>query len=269
MIHEAHILISIDFMCKDFAKLLYRNPEGLSMARVTVWNEFLHEREDETARAIYPDGIHAVIAGFLRDAGHEVATATLEEPEHGLTAETLGSTDVLVWWGHKAHGAVSDAAVERVKARVLEGMGLIVLHSGHDSKIFRALMGTNTGALRWYIDGTHSRVWVIDKGHRIAQGLGDCFVVPADETYGEHFGIPEPEHLVFISWFPGGEVFRSGCCFLRGAGKIFYFQPGHETFPVYHQPEVQTVIKNAVEWAGPAAGNVAYTTGHVKPAESI
>jgi trehalose utilization protein len=187
--------------------------------------------------------------------------------EHGLTQEALDQTDVLIWWGHKAHGAVEDAVVERIKARVLEGMGLIVLHSGHDSKIFRSLMGTNTGHLRWYIAGTHSRVWVIDKAHPIARGLDDYFVIPADETYGEHFGIPEPDHLVFISWFPGGEVFRSGCCFLRGAGRIFYFQPGHETFPVYHQAEVQTVIKNAVGWACPSKGKMTYIKDHVRPAE--
>ncbi|MCL2002872.1 MAG: ThuA domain-containing protein [Oscillospiraceae bacterium] len=234
------------------------------MARVTVWNEFLHEKRNDEVKAIYPDGIHAVIAGFLRGAGHEVGTATLEMPEHGLTAEVLEQTDVLIWWGHMAHDKVDDAVVNRVRDRVLEGMGLIVLHSGHASKIFQALMGTDTWNLRWYHSDTYERVWVVDKSHRIAQGLDDCFVIPQDEVYGEHFGIPEPEHLVFITWFPGGEVFRSGCCFHRGAGKIFYFQPGHETFPIYHQSEVQTVIKNAVDWARPASINkVTYTTGNV------
>ena len=236
------------------------------MARVTVWNEFLHERQEGAAKAVYPDGIHAVIAGFLRDAGHEARTATLDMPEHGLSAEVLARTDVLVWWGHMAHDRVDDGVAARVKARVLEGMGLIVLHSAHASKIFAALMGTDTWNLRWYEDDTYERVWVIDKSHPIARGLDDSFVIPADETYGEHFGIPEPERLVFITWYPGGEVFRSGCCFTRGAGRIFYFQPGHETYPVYYQSEVQTVIRNAVDWA--AAGEPArYITGQVEPAE--
>jgi trehalose utilization protein len=238
------------------------------MARVTVWNEFLHEKKDEEVIAVYPDGIHAVIAAFLKDAGHETATATLEMPEHGLSADVLEKTDVLIWWGHMAHDKVDDAVVARVKERVLEGMGLIVLHSGHASKIFAALMGTDVWNLRWYEDGTYERVWVIDKGHPIAKGLPDCFVIPADETYGERFGIPEPDKLVFITWYPGGEVFRSGCCFNRGAGRIFYFQPGHETFPVYHQSEVQTIITNAVEWACPASREkTVYTTGHVRPEE--
>ena len=237
------------------------------MARVTVWNEFLHERREDAAKAVYPDGMHAVIAGFLREDGHEVGTATLEMPEHGLTAGVLARTDVLIWWGHMAHDRVDDGVVARVKARVLEGMGLIVLHSAHASKIFASLMGTDTGNLRWYEDHTYERVWVIDKSHRIARGLDDCFVIPADETYGERFGIPEPDHLVFITWYPGGEVFRSGCCFLRGAGRIFYFQPGHETYPVYHQSEVQTVIRNAVEWARPVSGTVTYLAGQTEPEE--
>ena len=241
------------------------------MIRVTVWNEFLHERKDSDTKAVYPDGIHAVIASFLREAGHDVKTATLDMPEHGLTAEVLEKTDVLIWWGHAAHDKVSDAVVSRVKDRVFEGMGLIVLHSGHASKIFQTLMGTDTWNLRWYDNGgTYERIWVIDKSHRIAQGLDDCFIIPLDETYGERFGIPEPDQLVFITWFPGGEVLRSGCCFTRGAGKIFYFQPGHETFPIYYQSEVQTVIKNAVEWACPVSKDkVTYTTGQVEPMEKI
>jgi trehalose utilization protein len=238
------------------------------MARVTVWNEFLHELEDGESKAVYPDGMHAVIAAFLNDAGHEAGTAVLEMPEHGLTVETLDRTDVLIWWGHKAHDRVDDAIVARVRERVLAGMGLIVLHSGHASKIFASLMGTDVWNLRWYVDGNRRRLWTIDKGHPIARGLPDCFVIPADETYGERFGIPEPDHLVFITWYPGGEVFRSGCCFLRGAGRIFYFQPGHETFPVYYQSEVQTVIKNAVAWAcPPSQDKVTYATGWVRPEE--
>ena len=170
-------------------------------------------------------------------------------PEHGLTQEVLDTTDVLLWWGHCKHEAVADEIVQRVYDRVNAGMGLIVLHSGHGSKIFRKLMGTNTGYLRWREDGEMVRLWVMDLAHPIAQGLGEYFELPAEETYGEHFDIPAPEELVFVSWVPGGEVFRSGCCWHRGQGRIFYFQPGHETYPAYYDANVQKVIRQAVRWA--------------------
>src|SRR5262245_58719019 len=122
---------------------------GGPMIRVTVWNEYRHEKESAKIGAIYPEGIHGAIAAGLREHGDlTVRTATLDEPEHGLSAAVLGATDVLVWWGHKAHHEVDDAVVARVKERVLDGMGLVVLHSGHYSKIFTSLMGT-TCALKW------------------------------------------------------------------------------------------------------------------------
>ncbi len=218
---------------------------------VTVWNEFRHERGNPAVAAIYPQGIHGAIAGFLRaEAGLRVRTATLDEPEHGLAEAVVAATDVLVWWGHTAHAAVSDTVVDRVRRRVLEGMGLIVLHSGHYSKIFKALMGT-TCSLKWRESGDRERVWTVAPSHPIARGVGETFAIPVEEMYGEPFGIPEPDELVFVSWFSGGEVFRSGCAWRRGNGRVFYFQPGHETYPIYHQPEVQRVIANAVRWAGP------------------
>ena len=180
-------------------------------------------------------------------------TATLDEPEHGLTAEVLADTDVLTWWGHMAHGEVKDEIVSRVHQRVLDGMGLIVLHSAHFSKIFKKLMGTSCD-LKWREIGEKERIWVVEPGHPIAAGLGEYFEIPHTEMYGERFDIPAPDTLVFISWYQGGEVFRSGCCFHRGKGKIFYFRPGHETFPIYYQPEVLRVITNAVRWAAPAGG---------------
>lgn len=217
---------------------------------VTVWNEFRHEKSDTAVAAIYPDGIHSAIADFLRtQPDMTVGTATLDEPEHGLTQSVLDATDVLLWWGHLFHEEVSDAVVRRVQARVLAGMGLIVLHSGHASKIFHALMGTHTRRLRWREDGDMQRYWVMDHTHPIAQGLGDYFELPIEETYGEHFDIPKPDDLVFVSWAPGGEVFRSGCCWSRGLGRIFYFQPGHETCPSYYDGHVQQVIVQAVRWA--------------------
>lgn len=221
--------------------------------RVTVWNEARHEKTHAEVKAVYPDGIHTVIADALQKHGLDVRTATLDEPEHGLTQEVLKNTDVLIWWGHMAHGDVQDEIVERVHERVLQGMGLIVLHSGHFSKIFKKLMGT-TCNLKWREIGEKERLWVVNPGHPIAAGLGEYFELEHEEMYGELFDIPAPDELVFISWFAGGEVFRSGCCFFRGSGKIFYFRPGHETLPTYYQEDVQKVIYNAVLWAAPAGG---------------
>lgn len=221
-----------------------------STIRVTVWNEGRHEKTHEEVRRVYPHGIHAVLAEAFRGAGFEARTATLDEPEHGLTEKVLAETDVLTWWGHMAHQDVSDEIVNRVAKRVLEGMGLIVLHSGHMSKPFLKLMGT-TGALKWREAGEKERLWIVDPSHPIAAGLPEYFELPHEEMYGEFFDVPAPDQLVLVSWFQGGEVFRSGCCWNRGLGKIFYFRPGHETFPTYYQKEVQQVLINAVRWAAP------------------
>jgi trehalose utilization protein len=223
----------------------------MSNIRVTVWGEFRHEKTNEKVRKLYPDGMHKVIAGHLKaQKGISAKTATLDEPEHGLTEKVLDNTDVLTWWGHMAHHEVSDAIVEKVHARVLEGMGLIALHSAHFSKIFRKLMGTNC-SLRWREAGEKERLWNIEPSHPITQGIGDYFELPHVEMYGERFDIPTPDKLLFISWFQGGEVFRSGCVWERGHGKIFYFRPGHETLPIYHDENVMKIITNAVRWAAP------------------
>jgi trehalose utilization protein len=226
----------------------------MSDIRVTIWNEFRHEQQHEKVQAVYPQGIHTVIGDGLREHGFtSVRYATLDQPEHGLSDDVLAQTDVLLWWGHMAHSEVSDAVVEKTAARVLDGMGLIVLHSGHYAKVFKRLMGT-TCDLKWREAGERERVWCINPAHPIADGLPDYFDIPHHEMYGEPFGIPEPDSLVFVSWFQGGEVFRGGCCFYRGRGKIFYFSPGHETHPVYFQPEIRRVIANAVRWAAPTNG---------------
>ena len=219
--------------------------------RVTVWNENVHERLHESVRRVYPAGLHEAIAGGLRrhlGADAVIATATMEQPDHGLTPEVLEATDVLTWWGHMVHEDVSDTIVERIHEHVLAGMGILILHSGHESKIFRRLMGT-TCALRWREAGDREVVWTVNPTHPIAAGVPSPFIVPQNEMYGEFFDIPQPDELVFVSSFEGHEVFRSGCCFKRGFGRVFYFSPGHETFPVYHQPEVQRVIANGVRWA--------------------
>ena len=221
--------------------------------RVTVWGENVHEREEEPVRALYPDGMHAAIAagltGLLGDRV-SVRTATLDEPEHGLTDSVLAQTDVLTWWGHTAHDRVDDAVVDRVQAAVLGGVGLLALHSAHYSKIFQRLLGTSC-SLRWRNDGERELVWTVDPGHPIAAGVPHPIVIDAHEMYGEHFDIPAPDELVFVSSFAGGEVFRGGCCFRRGAGRIFYFSPGDQDYPIYHHPDVQRVLANAVQWAAP------------------
>ena len=238
------------------------------MTKVTVWNEFVHEQENDAVAEIYPDGIHATIADALEDHGFETGTATLQEPDHGLTEEVLEETDVLTWWGHAAHDEVEDEVVERVKSHVLDGMGLLVLHSAHYSKIFRSLMGTTCG-LKWREAAERERLWVVEPGHPIAAGIDDCIELEETEMYGERFDVPQPDALVFNSWFEGGEVFRSGCCYRRGKGRVFYFRPGHETYPIYHDEQVQQVLANGVEWAAPTENTAMSSSGNSDPREDI
>lgn len=222
--------------------------------RTVVWNENVHEQENPIVAGIYPQGIHGAIAAALNASPNiEATTATLQEPEHGLPQSRLNETDVLLWWGHAAHGDVSDDVVARVAEAVWSGMGLIVLHSGHFAKIFKYLMGTPCN-LTWREAGERERLWVTARNHPIVAGLPDHFTLENEEMYGEPFGIPEPEETVLISWFAGGEVFRSGATWRRGAGRVFYFRPGHETYPTYHDANVQTILTNATKWAhNPAA----------------
>jgi trehalose utilization protein len=227
--------------------------EREGVLRVTVWNENVHERTQEDVRTRYPEGIHgAVAAGIQENLKDEVTvrTATLEEPEHGLSEEVLADTDVLTWWGHMAHHEVADEVVDRVQRHVLAGMGLVVLHSGHFSKIFRQLLGT-TCSLRWRDGDDRELVWTLKPRHPVARGVPNPIMIPEQEMYGEVFDIPDPDELVFVSSFAGGEVFRSGCVFYRGNGRIFYFSPGDQGYPVYHHPDVRKVIANAVAWAAP------------------
>jgi len=220
--------------------------------KVTIWNEFLHEQNDGPVKKVYPDGIHEAIKKELLgcDPSLEIRTAWLDQPNHGLSEELLSDTDVLFWWGHMAHQKVSDDVAEMVVKHVQRGMGLVVLHSGHHSKVFRKLMGT-TCNLSWREIGESERVWVIDPDHPICAGLDRYFEIPQEEMYGEVFDIPVPDELIMIGWYKGGEVFRSGCVFKRGRGKVFYFQPGHEEFPTYHIPEVVKVLHNAIGYLKP------------------
>ncbi|MEM7445075.1 MAG: ThuA domain-containing protein [Pseudomonadota bacterium] len=217
--------------------------------RALVWGENVHERTNKTVASIYPDGMHTCIAaGLNEDSEITASTAVLQDDEHGLTEQVLANTDVLFWWGHAAHQQVDDAIVERVLGHVWQGMGLVCLHSAHFSKIFRRVTGAPC-ALRWREAGERERVWVCNPNHPIAQGIGPCLEIPNSEMYGEPFTVAEPDETVFVSWYEGGDVFRSGLTFKRGAGKIFYFGPGHETYPIYWHDGVKRVLKNAAKWA--------------------
>ena len=220
---------------------------------VVIWNEFRHERTKEKVKALYPNGLHATIKSFLDvNEDMEVSLAALDDPDQGLPDEVLESTDVLVWWGHLAHGEVSDELVEKIRQRVYLGkMGFIALHSGHHSKPFRAIVGTN-GNLSW---GRNQKeiMWTLMPSHEIAAGIPDHFLIESEELYSEPFYIPQPDALVFGAWFEDGHIMRAGACFHRGAGKVIYFQPGHETCRSYYNPYVQRIITNAVRWAKPNA----------------
>ncbi len=219
---------------------------------VVIWNEFRHEKREPEVTAIYPEGIHGCIKNFLKDdEKYDITLAALDDPDQGISDELLNKTDILLWWGHLAHREVSDELVEKIRQRVYAGkMGLIVLHSGHWSKVFKAVVGT-TGNLSWGRDQKEV-IWNLMPSHPIAAGIPEHFIIEQEELYAEPFYIPQPDALVFGGWYEDGYIFRSGCCFLRGAGKIFYFQPGHEYCPTYYNPYVQRILKNAVEWVKPA-----------------
>lgn len=220
------------------------------MINVTIYNEFQHEKSSEHVRKIYPDGIHKAIGSFLESDDIKVRYSTLDDIETTLTPEILKDTDVLIWWGHMAHHKVPDEIAMNVRNEVLKGMGFIALHSAHHSKPFKLLMGT-TCNLGWRENGDMERIWTINPAHPIAKGIGRYFELEHVETYAEPFGIPNPDEVIFMGWYEGGELFRSGCTFHRENGRIFYFQPGHESFPIFYNENVQTIIRNAVYWASP------------------
>lgn len=221
------------------------------MIKITIFNEFRHEREDAECGAVYPDGIHAAIAQFVEaDMDCEIRCFNVDNVNEGLTEEVLADTDVIIWWGHMAHELVSDDVAQRVANHVLMGMGAVFLHSAHLAKPFKLLMGTAC-TLKWRDIGEKEILWVVDPLHPIAQGVGECIELEHEECYGEQFDIPEPDALVFIGWFGGGNVFRSGCAYKRGMGRVFYFQPGHEMYPTYKNKSIQKVILNAITWVKP------------------
>ena len=245
-----------------------RRKDGKNMIKVTVWNEYRHEKNSEKVAKIYPNGLHAVIAEFLgANEDIECRLAALDDPDNGLPDEVLNDTDVLIWWGHMAHGEVPDALVDKIQNRILRGMGLIVLHSGHHSKIFKRMMGTSCN-LKWR-DGAKERLWNVNPGHPIAKGLPEHFELQVEEMYGEFFDIPTPMETIFLGWFNGGEVFRSGVTFERGLGRIFYFQPGHEGNPTFYDENIRKVITNAVRWVAPDEIIPELTCPETKPLENV
>ena len=218
---------------------------------VTIWNEYRHEKSDENVAKLYPNGLHAAIGEFLsKNDDMKITLAALDDPDQGLPDEVLNNTDVLLWWGHMNHGEVKDDLVERIRQRVyVGGMGFIALHSAHHSKPFRAIVGT-TGNLLWG-DNQKEIIWNIMPSHPIAAGIPAHFELPEEELYAEPFQIPQPDAHIFEGWYEHGYVFRTGCTFLRGAGRVFYFQPGHETCPSFYDANVQRIITNGVRWAAP------------------
>lgn len=232
---------------------------------ITVWNENVAEKRKSHLNELYPDGLHGVLADIVKDAadGGLVRTATLDSPDCGLPAGVLETTDVLLWWGHEAHNQVPDELVERIYEQVMKGMGLIVLHSGHDSKIFHRLMGT-TCSLRWR-DDTYERIFCTMPSHPIAAGIPPHFELGTEECYGEFFDVPQPDELIFTGWFDIGETFRSGCAWYRGFGKVFYFQPGHETNGSFHNPYVRRILQNACRWAAPVNRRENLGCPHISP----
>ncbi|MCI8623421.1 MAG: trehalose utilization protein ThuA [Provencibacterium sp.] len=221
--------------------------------RVTVWNEFYDDPRHPAIQELYPGGVQEYLASVLREEPDMAVTARhfYEDDACGLSDEVLDSTDVLLVYGHILRDNVPEDRVKKLIERVVkEGMGVIFLHSALWMNLFQRLVGP--GAYCGYRElGERERVWVVNRNHPIAAGLPSSFVIPHTEVYSEPAGFPDPDELVFISWYQGGEAARSGMVWRRGAGRIFYFSPGHAWYNAMQIPEYHTVIKNAVRWAVP------------------
>lgn len=217
---------------------------------VVVWSEGTAPKD------VYPNDINGAIAEGLADMpGWEVITASIKDPDQGISDDLLKRTDVLIWWGHKKHGLVKNALVAKIENRVKnEGMGFISLHSSHFAKPNKALMGTECSWGAYEGDSSNLRVTVADPVHPIAKGVAD-FTTVHEERYSEPYAVPEPEAVVFTGVHEikkGGEdPSRIGLCWHVGKGKFFYFQAGHETNPIFYDKNVRTIMRNAVEWAAP------------------
>lgn len=214
---------------------------------IVIYNEGLHDKQD-WMKSVYPTGIHGALKETLEAPENTITIITLDNVDD-ITQQLLSETDVLLWWGHGAHHLVPDSVSTLVTEAIQKGMGFIALHSAHMSKPLRQVLGTSC-TLKWR-DNDSERVWITAPAHPIAAGLPEYFELPQEEMYGEFFDIPRPDDVVFMGWFNGGELFRSGVTFTRGLGKIFYFQPGHEEYPIYYNEYVRKILRNAVAWAAP------------------
>jgi trehalose utilization protein len=103
----------------------------------------------------------------------------------------------------------------------------------------------------WRADGEPSHVTTLLPDHPIAQGLPARWDIPQTEMYDEPHHIPQPDAVVLEERWDKGEQFRSGCAWQIGKGRVFYYRPGHETYPIYRQQENLLVIENAARWAAP------------------
>jgi trehalose utilization protein len=99
-------------------------------------------------------------------------------------------------------------------------------------------------------DGEPSTLITKNPYHPIAKGLPPTFKIPLTEMYDEPFHIPNPDEVIFEETWETGEWFRSGLIWNMGGGKVFYFRPGHETYPVFKQDKIIQVLANACEWLG-------------------
>lgn len=240
--------------------------------RVTVWSEGIDAELEPRAIALYPDDINTYLAGFLKgNADFEVRCRDISQPENGMGQDIIDGTDVLLWWSHLYDDQVSDEVVDRIVDAVLDGkMNLALLHAGIHSKIGTKLLGKNSTTGKYREVGEMERMWVIDRGHPVVAGLEKEYLeFPDSEMYGEPYGMPTPDEIVFISWFEGGEVLRSGVSWHKGAGRVFYLAPGHEEFPVYANPELQKVMANMIRWLRPVAGPPITFHGEIGSIETI
>ena len=243
----------------------------MTKLRVTVWSEVIDPVLEPRAVTYYPDDINVYLAEFLSiEHDFEVRTANLRQKENGLSQEILNDTDVLVWWSHLYDDQVSDETAQRVAETVLNGMGILFLHASLGSKPAKILLGTNSNTGKYREIGEKEKIWVVDRSHPVVDGMEKEYIeIPASEMYGEPYGIPTPDDIVFISWFEGGEVLRSGVDWKKGAGKVFFFAPGHEEFPVYYHSEIQKAVKNIVRWLKPVKGPEITFQGEVESLEII
>lgn len=222
---------------------------------ITIFNEYHPNEHTGKAEKNYPGGIHIALKSIFESQEYDVVTATQEQACNGLTDEILDNTDVLLWWSKNWDNELLNSVADKVVSRIREGMGAVFLHSAKNSKPFLRLTGTTsaTAPVSWKEPGESERLFVVSPAHPIAEGIPSGYVIPNEEPYCEYFDIPKPDDIVFLGGFGNGMCIRAGVTFTRGAGKIFFFQPGHDSFPVYNDKVIRRIILNAVNWAKPVA----------------